>query len=231
MRTRDQNLACIALVARGLADLLDRVVFVGGATVALYVDDPTASDARITDDVDCVIELSGMVQLAQFENQLRARGFRNAIGEGEPICRWRYSGVTVDIVPTDPALFGFSNRWYGKAMPHKMRVRVVKDVEVYTLPMVYLIATKFEAFHGRGEGDWVASHDIEDIVALMDGATDIETVFSSAEKDVREYVLKNFVLLLQHRDVAEILLGHLPSKVSSVLRRDRLMRVLRNIVP
>lgn len=46
------------IVAKGLGQLLDRIVFVGGATMALYVDDPASSDPRPTEDVDCVVEMT-----------------------------------------------------------------------------------------------------------------------------------------------------------------------------
>jgi hypothetical protein len=34
-----------------------------------------------------------------------------------------------------------------------------------------LLATKIEAFKGRGEGDFPASRDLADIIALVDGTT------------------------------------------------------------
>jgi len=34
---------------------------------------------------------------------------------------------------------------------------------------LYFLATKFAAFDGRGKGDYMASHDLEDIVAVVDG--------------------------------------------------------------
>ena len=35
------------------------------------------------------------------------------------------------------------------------------------------IATKLEAFHGRGGGDIVASHNLEDIIAVAEGRPEI----------------------------------------------------------
>jgi len=39
-----------------------------------------------------------------------------------------------------------------------------RDIRLITAP--YFLATKFEAFHGRGHGDVRGSHDLEDIVAV-----------------------------------------------------------------
>ncbi len=57
MSQRSQNLANVAAIARGLGDVVHEVAFVGGAVTALYIDDPGAGDVRMTDDVDCVIEV------------------------------------------------------------------------------------------------------------------------------------------------------------------------------
>lgn len=107
----------LATVARGLRDLKDRVVFVGGATVDLYITDPAAPPTRVTDDVDCVIELVSRPEYHRLEARLRALGFSHPVGEaGAPICRWRFAGLTVDVMPTDPAVLGFSNRWYSEGI-------------------------------------------------------------------------------------------------------------------
>lgn len=45
------------------------------------------------------------------------------------------------------------------------------DVRIVTPPL--FIATKLEAFHGRGEDDIFGSHDLEDIVAVVDGRPEI----------------------------------------------------------
>jgi len=56
----DKSLAIhmLEIVADGLKSLHRQVVFVGGATVAIYVDDPTVTDPGPTDDVDCTVEIT-----------------------------------------------------------------------------------------------------------------------------------------------------------------------------
>ncbi len=51
------NIEMLQIVAMGLGELKEEVVFVGGAVAELYADDPAASDIRPTKDVDCVIDL------------------------------------------------------------------------------------------------------------------------------------------------------------------------------
>ncbi len=46
----------LEMVTRGLSPLKDEVVFVGGATIELYLTAPAAPSVRSTEDVDCVAE-------------------------------------------------------------------------------------------------------------------------------------------------------------------------------
>jgi len=88
MTLRDANLAMLEIVAKGLDNLKPSVVFVGGATTAIYLDDEAAPHIRPTDDVDCITEVTSLMDYAHLENQLRVLGFRNAAVSGDPICRW-----------------------------------------------------------------------------------------------------------------------------------------------
>jgi hypothetical protein len=61
--------------AVALGSLLDEVVFVGGATVTLWITDPAAPAPRPTKDVDVVVEVASRTALHDFEARLRAQGF------------------------------------------------------------------------------------------------------------------------------------------------------------
>lgn len=58
------------------------------------------------------------------------------------------------------------------------------------------MATKFEAFHERGEGDVVGSHDLEDIVTVIDGRMEIVEDVRVEQFDVRAFVASEVALLL-----------------------------------
>lgn len=70
-----------------LSELNARVVFLGGASVGLWITDPTTRESRVTYDVDVVMEVTTLAGYADFEAQLRDRGFREGI-ERRP-CRSR----------------------------------------------------------------------------------------------------------------------------------------------
>ena len=106
------NLEMLELAAVALAELPDKLVFVGGATIELWVTDAAAPEFRPTDDVDVVVEITTRAAYYRFEERLRAIGFANE-PRGGVICRFRHrdSGVAVAAMPTEAQILGFENRW------------------------------------------------------------------------------------------------------------------------
>ena len=74
------------------------------------------------------------------------------------------SGVLFDLMPTDPAILGFSNRWYPEAMKTAVRLRLSDSTEIRLISGPAFVATKLEAFISRGGDDILSSHDLEDIL-------------------------------------------------------------------
>lgn len=222
MRT-SKNLDMLSVVARGLQDLKDQVVFVGGATVDLYVTDPGGEPLRPTDDVDCVIGITSRVAYRTLEEKLRALKFSHPLDEARPpICRWKFSGISVDVMPTDEGVLGFSNRWYPDGIAHA-ESRVLPDgqtVAIFSLP--YFLASKIEAFLGRGKDDFYGSSDLEDIVTLIDRAEDLREKVLAAPKDVQNYIGEKFGSFLGNDLFVQSVAGHLdagagPGRVERVL--------------
>ncbi|MFH1993254.1 MAG: hypothetical protein ABIK98_12775 [Pseudomonadota bacterium] len=56
MRRHSQNVERIIAVARQLEELLQNVVFAGGAVTGLLITDPAFSDVRPTIDIDVIVE-------------------------------------------------------------------------------------------------------------------------------------------------------------------------------
>src|SRR5262249_42054633 len=155
--------------ARLLKPLLDDLVFVGGCVTGVLITDPAAADVRPTYDVDAIAEIGTYAEYAAFSARLRELGFGEDPREGAPICRWRHGKLILDVMPTDETILGFSNRWYVAAMVHSERIDLEKNLIVRIATAPYFLATKIEAFKGRGKNDYLASHDLEDLVAVIDG--------------------------------------------------------------
>ncbi len=91
------------------------VVFIGGATIPLYLDGLGAQAARATEDIDCIVDCVLASVYADVEAKLRGGGLAHCLDEDAPSCRWVYQtaagvAVRVDVMPVSDIL-GFANRF------------------------------------------------------------------------------------------------------------------------
>lgn len=111
--SHQQNVHRINTVYEALEEIASDVVFVGGATVSLYADRP-AVETRPTDDIDILVEVASYQAYTLIEKKLRKKGFIQS-QHASVICRYVVHGITVDIMPTEESILGFTNRWYKAA--------------------------------------------------------------------------------------------------------------------
>lgn len=171
-RKVSQNIEMLGIVATGLKGLKQKVVFVGGATVDLFVIDPAAPATRATEDVDCVVEIVKRTSYYALEEELRA--------------------------------LGFTNRWYPDGMANAKVVDLPNGERVSVFSAPYLLASKLEAFRGRGKGDFLASKDFEDIVALIDGAYQRTRPSKGMKSRVNQFDA-SLVFVSAHQDILKLL--------------------------
>ena len=213
-----KNIEMLLLIAKGLGHLRDKVVFVGGSTVSLYLTDPAVQPVRSTEDVDCVAAVVSRAEYYKLEEELERLGFKHAMDENHPICRWRYQGLLADIMPTEGDVLDFKNSWYsdGYAAAYTITLPGGEKIRIFTLP--YFLASKIEAFRDRGNDDFLASPDMEDIVTILDGTENVvDEVLRTPEK-VKNYLVTEFLKFLDDRRFIELLEGNLrtPGRVNRV---------------
>jgi hypothetical protein len=155
---KGQLLKMLQTVAYALGeDLRERLVFVGGCTTALFISDEIVLEGvRATDDVDLIVDLVGHAQWAQLQDQLRQKGFSES-PEDEVICRMRLDGIKVDFLPDDESILGFSNRWYAKGIETAVTCSLDDTLNIRRLAPELFVATKLEAYRGRGNNDLLGS--------------------------------------------------------------------------
>lgn len=113
-------------------------------------------------------------------------------------------------MPLESSVLGFSNRWYPEGFERAVTVLLPDGQEIRIFALPYLIASKLEAFKGRGRGDFMGSSDMEDIVTLVDGAADLAARVERAPESVRSYLRRSFRELLSDERFLDALEGHLP---------------------
>ena len=203
------NLELLVEAARLLKPVLGELVFVGGSTTALLITDKAAAELRPTYDVDAIAEISSYAAYADFSARLRRCGFKDDTSEGAPICRWRQKKTILDVMPLDERILGFSNRWYKSAMDSAVVHELEPDLRVRVVTAVYFCATKLEAFAGRGKRDFQSSHDLEDLIAVVDGRPELAEEIHSAPEDGRAFVATEIRKLLATREFQDALPGYL----------------------
>jgi hypothetical protein len=104
------------------------------------------------------------VEYMTFGELLHTLGFTEDASEGAPICRWQHGEIKLDLMPLDEKILGFSNRWYKSAMDSAQEFEIGRDVRIRVVTASYFCATKLEAFKGCGKGDYLSSHDLEDLI-------------------------------------------------------------------
>jgi len=151
----------LLLVANTLTqELLNQVAFVGGCTTGLLItDDYSREQVRYTEDVDLIIHLVGYVGWAQLQQQLQALGFTQSLGKEDPVCAMRLGGLRVDFMPDDEAILGFTNCWYSDALNNATDYAPNDETTIKLVSPVFFVATKLEAWLGRGDNDPLGSHD------------------------------------------------------------------------
>lgn len=210
-----RNLEMLQIVAHGMRALREQVVFVGGATTALYADDPASPEVRPTLDVDCVVEVSSRTSYHRLEEELRQLGFVNDVSEGAPLCRWVYRGIKVDVMPNDPTILGFSNKWYEGALDNSRLCSLPDGVNIRILQAPVFLAAKLEALKGRMGQDLRTSADFEDIVFLVHARSTIVSEIAEAESRVQEYIREEIRSLLTRGDWNEAVESAMGYRVGS----------------
>jgi hypothetical protein len=216
---------------RSLGELVADVMFVGGATIELWVTRPGAVEVRPTVDVDVVAEVTTRRAFHEFEAKLRQRRFSED-RESKVICRWRHaeSRLALDVMPARAEILGFDNRWQAAALPHAVERTLPSGAGIRASPPPYLVAMKLEAFRGRGRGDFIGSRDFEDISVLLDRRGELVDELAAAGDDVRAYVAAEARQLLNEPRLLDGFAAALPPDAASQQRAgDVMLPALRSI--
>jgi hypothetical protein len=197
----------LELLAEKLDELCEEVVVVGACSPALILDMNTAPDLRPTDDVDIMVQADTYGRYFNFVERIKKKGFIER--QGDPIGRYVSGELVVDVMPTEAGVLGFTNKWYKKAFAEAVYQNLPSGKSIRTVTSVYFVATKFEAFRGRGKGDAMASSDLEDIVTILVEVPTFEQELKKTDRDVREYISDQFKKLVSDNNYPHVLSAHL----------------------
>lgn len=207
MKPRYPNVAKVELVAHALGDLREQLVFVGGCAVDLLLTDTAAAPSRVTYDVDLVAQVAALAGYHKLEEAFEELGFKRDMSEDAPVCRWRLGDLEVDLMPADTKVLGFANRWYPLVIETSQRLVLPSGVTINLVTAPVFLATKFEAFADRGRGDLLGSHDLEDIINVLDGRPEIIGEIALSQNELQHYLADRCSALLEMPNFMDALQG------------------------
>lgn len=228
MIQNNPNLDNLIKVAKKLGELREQIVFIGGCAVGLLITDTAAPGIRPTQDVDFIVEIATRKEYYEFSEQLKQKGFVEDCST-KILCRWRLGDCIVDVMPTNSDVLGFSNRWYTEAMSYSIQFDLTPKLSIRLVSAPYFVATKIEAFHGRGKNDFLMSVDIEDIISVIDGRNELLSEIKASPKGLREYIAQEISSMLKVLAFTENLSGFVPGDPGSQARVPKLLVRLKEI--
>lgn len=206
MENRIINIAIVAEIAQALKEVKENIVFVGGAVVSLYTDDPAADEIRPTQDID--MTLTRIINLSHWQKvqeRLGQLGF-HPDPFGHAICSYKYKDILVDIMASEDGPLGPANQWYKIGLENLCTVKA-KEQEIKILSAPCFLATKFEAFNNRGK-DYRTSHDIEDIIYVIDNRTTIVEEVKVSDERIHSFLKEELSKIVNQNILTEVLLAH-----------------------
>ncbi len=185
--------ALIELASVTLEPLLDEVVFVGAAAIPVWITDESVLPLRATDDTDCVVAVSTKSEYDGFSERLRRLEMRED-SESKVICRWRAHGsdLVIDVMPSNQSIIGFDGKWLRAVPDDKRGVALENGLKIWVVSPVLLLILKMEAFSSRGNDDYFASKDFEDIVKFVEGRPELVDEVLDSDDEQRAFVLAFF---------------------------------------
>lgn len=190
------NLDLLIAIAQAMGPLRNQVVFVGGCATGLLVDDANLMDVRPTEDVDAIVEVASLAAYHRLAEGLMERGFKQTMADNTPPFRWFWNRMQLDLVPLDEKVLGFANPWYRVGFEAALSVELASGFHLRHLSAPHFLATKFEAFQDRGQNDVYLSHDLEDIMTVMEGRSAIAHEVAAAYEAERKHISQSVARLL-----------------------------------
>ncbi len=218
------NLALLVGMAQAMGPLCDRVVFVGGCATGLLLSDAALVNVRATEDVDAIVEVASLARYHALADELMQRGFKQTMADNTPPFRWFWQSMQLDLVPLDEKVLGFANRWYRAGFEAAVQTQLEPGLTLRHLSAPYFLGTKFEAFKDRGKNDVYASHDLEDILTVIEGRAELAEELAASPVDLRNHVAANVAKLLDNPDFDNALGGLLSQPNREPLVRARLQQ-------
>jgi hypothetical protein len=213
-------------LAEALGDLRDEMIFIGGAILSVYIDDPAADEVRPTTDIDLTINILNTRSWEKLQEKLSDCGiYPDPFGHS--ICSYKFKDIAVDIMQAEDSPLSPSNKWYKHRFNDIRTIQLIKhSIKVLAAPCY--LATKFEAFNGRGK-DYRTSHDFEDILFILDNRSHIAEEIMNAPIEIKQFLQSELKKLVTYPFYDEVLSSHIHPYIQNEripMLKDKIDRII-----
>jgi hypothetical protein len=203
------NQEYLVAVANALGPLVDEVVFTGGRVVQEYLAIPALREPRVTVDADVIVESATYTEYAAFGERLGEEGFTQSASAGTPPYRWVKDDLVLDVMPLHAEVLGFTNLWYRSGLACTTQVSLTESVTIRILDPPHFLASKLEAYRGRGDDDPYMSHDLEDVVSVVAGRPDCVEEVMAAGPELSDWIGSQMGSIFPSRRRIELVAAHM----------------------
>lgn len=198
--------------------LHDTMVFTGGLVLPFYFERQPHLRLRSTIDADAVVSCASYPRWVALQADLMNRGIMPVSESVAPICRMRTpKGHLLDVMPIDPDVLGFGNRWFRLGFERAIITSVGLGVNIKIFPAPLYAAAKAETYRGRGKQDPWSSHDLEDFLTLLACRPSLPAEIAGEGNELRSYFADFGAELLALDRIDEIIDAHVRDHVDEIL--------------
>jgi hypothetical protein len=201
--------ARVALVARAIEPILNRVVLAGPPVIDLLLDDPAVRTPAFSFAADATLQLLSTSMVDRLGADLQKLGFARTGRSGRADTWGMPSGESVEVVQvreeqTDPAQLALE---YATliTMPYAVDEKLI--VKIAGAPA--MLAIELDAFRRSGAAA-LDSEELERAMLLIAGRKNIERECASAPPELREVILASLTALKANDSVAYIVQRTIP---------------------
>jgi hypothetical protein len=206
--------------AKRMQPMLSQLVFCGGCSTALMFSEAGFIRPSPPQWLDVIASTEGELGHMGLTIKLKEIGMREdtMIGRG----RWKMGALTVCFWNVDPVFNPFASRFIRDAFAMPRKYVAAPELSVRLANAAFFMAMKLEAFLGRGLANYHSSDDLNDLVSLLAGRTEIAFDLKLAAPPVRAFVQRGLAELKPKSDFQEAIkriLNHDPLLIELALTR------------
>ena len=112
-------------------------------------------------------------------------------------------------MPTRGEILGFSSEWYPLAYETASPITLPNNMIIRLVTPACFLVTKLAAFEDRGRKNPIASHDLEDVIAVIDGRREIVADVAGAPAEVRIAITAHLEALLADSNAEDLIAAQL----------------------